>query len=144
MSDLNQWIEREQDVQTYLDKLRYALSHGAKIIFQMDRRVDQVRDKRHTNKFTVSDLFPDENPVDALRRELQQLHVKEYIHTVKDIQFPSRREMRVFGRTYRGTEDVYIKIRVELLSGAGNHTAFVMSFHYAVIPFAPEIFPYRT
>lgn len=33
MSDLNQWIEREQEVQNYIDKLRYALSCGAKITF---------------------------------------------------------------------------------------------------------------
>lgn len=51
--------------------------------------------------------------------------------------------MREFGRFYEGKDDVYIKIRVELLSENGNHTAFVMSFHYAEIPFTPEDFPYR-
>lgn len=143
MSDINQRIESEQEVQNYIDKLQYALSRGAKIIFQIDRHVDQKRDERHTNRFTVSDLFPDENPVDALRRELQLLHVGEYIHTVKDLRFRQRSEMRVFGRRYHGSNDVYIKIRVELLSATGNHTAFVMSFHYAEVSFAAEIFPYR-
>lgn len=135
MSDINQRIESEQEVQNYIDKLQYALSRGAKIIFQIDRHVDQKRDERHTNRFTVSDLFPDENPVDAL--------VGEYIHTVKDLRFRQRSEMRVFGRRYHESSDVYIKIRVELLSATGNHTAFVMSFHYAEISFAAEIFPYR-
>ncbi len=109
MSDINQRIESEQEVQNYIDKLQYALSRGAKIIFQIDRHVDQKRDERHTNRFTVSDLFPDEK----------------------------------FGRRYHESSDVYIKIRVELLSATGNHTAFVMSFHYAEISFAAEIFPYR-
>jgi len=65
------------------------------------------------------------------------------IHTVKDLRFRQRSEMRVFGRRYHESSDVYIKIRVELLSATGNHTAFVMSFHYAEISFAAEIFPYR-
>ena len=64
----------------------------------------------------------------------------EYIHTVKDLRFPKRSEMRVFGRRYHGSNDVYIKIRVELLSAMGNHTAFVMSFHYAEVSFAEKYF----
>ena len=51
--------------------------------------------------------------------------------------------MREFGKIYAGKGDVYIKIRVELLSGFGNHTTFVMSFHYAEIPFTSAMFPYR-
>lgn len=41
--------------------------------------------------------------------------------------------MREFGKVYDGKGDVYIKVRVELLSEYGNHTTFVMSFHYAAI-----------
>lgn len=54
-------------------------------------------------------------------------------------------EMREFGKIYNGNEEIYIKIRVELLdlSGFGQHTTFVMSFHYAVTPFSQETFPYR-
>ena len=51
--------------------------------------------------------------------------------------------MREFGKVYNGKGDVYIKIRVELLSEYGNHSTFVMSFHYAKIPFTPEMFPYK-
>ena len=42
-------------------------------------------------------------------------------------------------------EDVYIKIRVELMDpdNANNHTTFVMSFHFAEKKFTPEMFPYR-
>ena len=71
MPDLQQRIETEEEVQSYIEKLRYALSHGAEISFQQDRRVDQERDERYTNRFTVSDLFPDENPADVLREELR-------------------------------------------------------------------------
>lgn len=136
-------IESALEVQVYLQNLKYALEHGATVTFQMERRVDQNRDVRYTNKFTIADLFPDEDPVVALKRELQKLTIEEYIQTVKDLRFPKRSEMREFGKVYNGKDDVYIKIRVELLSQYGNHTTFVMSFHYAEIPFTPEMFPYR-
>ena len=136
-------IESALEVQAYLQDLKYALEHGATVTFQMERYVDLNRDVRHTNKFTVADLFPDEDPVAALKRELQKLTIEEYIQTVKDLRFPKRSEMREFGKVYNGKDDVYIKIRVELLSQYGNHTTFVMSFHYAEIPFTPEMFPYR-
>lgn len=143
MADTTIRIETELEVQSYLQDLRYALEHGAKVTFQIERQVDQNRDQRFTNKFTVADLFPDENPVAALKRELHTLTVEEYMQTVKDLRFPKRSEMREFGKVYEGKGDVYIKIRVELLSEFGNHTTFVMSFHYAEIPFTPEMFPYR-
>ena len=136
-------IETEFEVSCYLQNLKYALKNGARISFQQDRQVDQGRDPRHTNRYTVADLFPDEDPKDVLRRELEKLTAEEYMGTVKDLHYPKRSEMREFGRVYNGSDDVYIKIRVELLSEYGNHTAFVMSFHYAVIPFTPDMFPYR-
>ncbi len=88
-------------------------------------------------------LFPDENPTDALKRELLMLSAEDYMQTVKDIRFPKRSEMREFGNVYNGTEDVYIKIRVELLGFYGNATTFVMSFHFAEKSFTPEMFPYK-
>ncbi|MBO7663484.1 MAG: hypothetical protein J6U01_08930 [Clostridia bacterium] len=143
MDELRTRIESETEVWAYLQDLRYALEHNAKITFQAERLVDQNRDQRYTNKFTVADLFPDENPVEAIKRELKQLTIEEYIQTVKDLRFPKKSEMREFGRVYDGKGDVYIKIRVELLSEYGNHTTFVMSYHYAETPFSPEMFPYR-
>ncbi len=136
-------IESELEVKSYLQNLRYALQHDAKITFQEERRVDQNRDIRYTNKFTVADLFPNENPTTAIRRELQALTVEEYMRTVKDIRLPNRSEMREFGKVYNGKGDVYIKIRVELLANFGKPTTFVMSFHYAEVPFKAEMFPYR-
>ena len=142
MSETRARIESEIEVQSYLQDLRFALVHGAQVSFQAERKVDQNRDIKYTNQCTVADLFPNENPVDALKRELQTLTVEEYMQTVKDLRFPKRSEMREFGKVYSGKGDVYIKIRVELLSAYGNHTTFVMSFHYAEIPFTPEMFPY--
>lgn len=143
MADTRTRIESELEVRSYLQDLQYALEHNAKITFQAERLVDQNRGQKYTNQFTVADLFPDEDPVIALKRELQTLAVEEYMQTVKDLRFPKRSEMREFGKVYDGKGDVYMKIRVELLSGFGSHTTFVMSFHYAEIPFTPDMFPYR-
>ena len=114
-----------------------------KVTFQIERQVDQNRDQRYTNQYTVADLFPDENPVSALKRELLTLTVEEYMQTVKGLRFPKRSEMREFGKVYDGKGDVYIKLRVELLSEYGDHTTFIMSYHYAEIPFTPDMFLYR-
>ena len=136
-------IESELEVKSYIQDLKFALNNGAKIDFQAKRVVDEKRDEKYTNQYTVNKLFPDENPVDALKRELLTLSVEDYMQTVKDTRFLKRREMREFGKVYNGTEDVYIKIRVELLGLYGNTTTFVMSFHFAEKAFTPEMFPYK-
>lgn len=136
-------IESKLEVNTYLQKLKYALDHDAQITFQARRLVDKQRDEKYTNKYTVDTLFPDENPVDALKRELKTLTVEEYMKTVQDLRFPKRSEMREFGKVYNGVQDVYIKIRVELLGLDGNTTTFVMSFHFAEKPFTTDMFPYK-
>lgn len=136
-------IESELEVKAYIQNLKYALDNGATINFQAHRPVDEQREEQYTNQYTVAKLFPNENPVDALKRELKTLTVEEYMRTVKDLRFPNRSEMREFGKVYNGTDDVYIKVRVELLGQYGNTTTFVMSFHFAERPFEKEMFPYR-
>lgn len=136
-------IESELEVKSYIQNLKFALNNGAKIDFQAKRLIDEKREEKYTNQYTVNKLFPDENPVDALKRELLTLTVEDYMQTVKDIKFPNRSEMREFGKVYNGTEDVYIKIRVELLGMYGNTTTFVMSFHFAEKSFTSEMFPYK-
>ena len=136
-------IESEIEVKAYIQDLKFAINNGAKIDFQAKRLVDEKRDEKYTNQYTVNKLFSDENPVDALKRELLTLSVEDYMQTVKDIRFPKRSEMREFGKVYNGTDDVYIKIRVELLGMYGNTTTFVMSFHFAEKAFTPEMFPYK-
>ena len=136
-------IESELEVKAYIQDLKFSLNNGAQIDFQVKRVVDEKRDEKYTNQYTVNRLFPDENPVDALKRELLTLSVEDYMQTVKDTRFPKRSEMREFGKVYNGTEDVYIKIRVELLGLYGNTTTFVMSFHFAEKPFTPEMIRYK-
>ena len=139
----NARIESELEVKTYIQDLKFALNNGAQINFQARRRVEENREEKYTNQYTINTLFPNENPVDAIKRELLTLSVEDYMQTVKDMRFPKRSEMREFGKVYNGTDDVYIKIRVELLGIYGNTTTFVMSFHYAERAFMPEMFPYR-
>ena len=135
-------IESEMEVQTFLQNMAYALDNGARLLFQEYRRVDIDRDIKFTNSFTVAALFPDENPVEALKRELKTLKVENYLRTIKDLRFPNRDDMREFGKVY-SAQDVYIKIRAKLLTVTGQHSVFVMSFHFAERPFAEENFPYR-
>ena len=136
-------IESELEVNAYIQNLKFALNNGARIDFQSKRIVDEKRDEKYTNQYTVNKLFPDEYPEDALKRELLMITVEDYMQTVKDIRFPKRSEMREFGKVYNGTENVYIKIRVELLGLYGNTTTFVMSFHFAEKAFTAEMFPYK-
>lgn len=143
MNTINTRVESETEIKAYIQNLKFALNNGAKIQFQVKRLVDEKRDERYTNQYTVNQLFPNENPVDALKRELLKLSVEDYMQTVKDLRFPKRSEMREFGKIYNETDDVYIKIRVELLGAYGNSTTFVMSFHFAERAFTPEMFPYK-
>ena len=139
----NARIESELEVKAYIQDLKLALNNGAKIELQARRLVDENRDEKYTNQYTVNKLFPDENPVDALKRELLTLSVEYYMQTVKDLRFPSRSEMREVGKVYNGTDDVYIKIRVELLGIYGSAIRFVMSYHFAEKAFTQEMFPYK-
>ena len=142
--DAKSRIESKLEVSAYIQNLKYALKNGAKINFQAKRVVDKNREERYTNQYTVQTLFPNENPVDAIKKELLALSVEDYIKTVKDTRFPQKSEMREFGKIYNGKDDVYIKIRVELIGIYGHPTTFVMSFHFAERAFTPKMFPYKT
>lgn len=135
-------IESELEIKAYIQNLQYALKNGANLEFQADRRVDEAREEQYTNRYAVGVLFPNENPKDALRRELMLLTVENYMRTVTDIRYPKRSEMREFGKVYNCCDDVYIKIRVEVLGTYGRSTTFVMSFHFAEKPFSVDMFPY--
>lgn len=141
----NKRIETKLEVSTYLDRLNYAIRIGnARIILIKDRNVDKLREQRFTNRHTLALLFPDEDEIDALKRELTRLTPRDYIETVKDHRFPNRSEMRVFGKNYSG-KDVYIKIRVELASSifsSGCNHVMVMSFHFSLHSFRSIDFPY--
>lgn len=139
-------IEEKNEIKTFLDRLIYALENDSVTInFQKNRFVDSQRDRKYTNRYTMSYLFPDEDEVEVLKRELSFLTIEEYIETVKDDRYPKRSEMRVFGRQYFG-EDVFIKIRVELVNLThvyGGNYIYVMSFHYSEREFAEKDFPFK-
>lgn len=142
----NKRIETKLEIQSYLDKLKYALeSSSTKFNLQTDRKVDLQRELKFTNRYTISRLFPDEDVIKVLKRELSLLKVEEYIETVKDDRYPGRSEMRVFGRQYSG-DDVYIKLRVELVNlshAYGGSYILVMSFHFSEWNFKNRDFPYK-
>ena len=142
-ADSKSRIESETEIKAYIQDLRYAINNGARIQFQVRRLVDENRAERYTNQYTVRTLFPDEDPVHALKRELLSLTIEDYMRTVKDLRFPNRSDMREFGKVYNGIDEVYIKIRVELLGTHGDATTFVMSFHFAERAFTSMMFPYR-
>lgn len=139
-------IEPKMDIKTYLDRLNYAISSGGSLVYLVeDRKVDEKREKRYTNRYTLATLFPQEDVVVAVKRELCTLSAADYIATVQDIRFPKRSEMRVFGKRYTD-DDVYIKFRVELASvkrGNGENHVLVMSFHFSERAFQESDFPYR-
>ncbi|MBN2540375.1 MAG: hypothetical protein JXB08_02500 [Bacilli bacterium] len=130
----------EQNVVAIVAKLQYALAHErVEIQFQENRVVDYNRDIRYTNQYTVANLFPDEDPVIALKRELKSLKPTHYLYSVKDLRFPKKSLLHVFAMKY--DDYVYIKIRVELLTIHGEKV-FVMSFHYSSEPLEDSNFPY--
>lgn len=135
----NKVPKTREDVAAYLSKLRYALQDESTLIhFQEERCVDQNRQKEYTNVYTVAELFPDESPKEAMRRELANLKVQDYIETVKDIRYPNRSELWVFGKRYMG-KDVYIKFRVEIIQ---RNYIFILFFHFSTIPFSEVHFPF--
>ena len=46
-------IESEQVVKAYIQDLKFALNNGARIDFQARRKVDEKREERYTNQYTV-------------------------------------------------------------------------------------------
>lgn len=145
-SNENRRIESKEDVITYLERLAYTLKSGqAKVNLVSNRFVDNRREPKYTNRYTMNVLFPDEDHVDALKRELSVLTVDEYIETLKDTRETKRSDLRVFGKRYNG-KHVYIKIRVELINqigcGGDNHI-LVLSFHFAEKSFLQDDFPHK-
>lgn len=139
-------IETRFEVQTYIDKLRYAIIENKTVLkFQRFRRIDAQRDFRFTNAYTMDTLFPDKIVEDVIKETLLSLELSNDIQTVQDIRFPKRSEMRVFGKCIQN-QDVYIKLRVELISQISlcvSSQVLVLSFHFSDIPFQYVTFPYR-
>lgn len=131
------YIESEHEVRTFLTKLYHSIDNHCHIFLQRHKRTEKNRPIEYTNLYTINDLFPNEDITDRLKQELKELKVENYVHTIADKKFKKRSPLRVFGKVYHD-KNVYIKIRVEIL----NDEIFVMSFHYAMHPFAEVDFPY--
>jgi len=135
--------ESREDIVAFIANIRYCIKSGdCKISFKSDRKNDVNKDVRFTNRYTINDLFPNENPVNIMKLELIKLKPENYIETIKDLKFPDKSYLRVFGKRY--SNDVYIKIRAELLSKtlSGNNMILVLSFHFSQYPFNDKTFPY--
>ena len=144
--EMTKRIETRFEVQTFIDQLKYALVvQKATLKFQRNRRVDDNRHIKYTNAYTVETLFPDDDILITLKQELLTLKVSNYIQTVRDYRYPNLNEMRVFGKCY-GNEEVYIKLRVELLSmrrARFDCHILILSFHFTDKKFNKDTFPYR-
>ena len=135
-----QLVYTKDEVETYLVRSKYAIEDKhSRFIIQELREVDKNRNIRYTNQYTVSQLFPDDNPVDVLKKEIASLTVRNYMHSLKDTRFKNRSDFYVFAKKY--DEYVYIKIRVELISQTGAYI-YVMSFHYSDKLIDDSCFPY--
>lgn len=138
-------IESKSDVEAYLVRLKYALAdQHTHLELVRNRASDRGKHPGYTNWYTLGVLFSKEDLSGALRRELSNLTTGDYIETVKDLDYPSRSEMRIFSKTYsEGT--VYIKIRVEMFGktvSAGSGYVLVLSYHFAQWDFDKTDFPY--
>ena len=81
-------VKTVDEVETYLAKLKYALSLDNTIIeFQESRHADFARMIQDTNKYTIAELFPNESAKIVIKEELKKLKTTEYIETVKGIEF---------------------------------------------------------
>ncbi|MDI9500540.1 MAG: hypothetical protein QM236_06930 [Bacillota bacterium] len=77
-------IESLGDIRTFLVRLNYALNSGrVRIVFQKKREVDDKRNERFTNRYTIHYLFPGEDEIKVLKRELSRLRHYDYIETVQ-------------------------------------------------------------
>ena len=136
-------IESKIEIVDYLRKLLLALQHdGVVVRLKVDSFSDEHRNERYTNRFTINSLFPDEDVVTVLKRELSLITVENYIKTELDRDLPWKLEFRIFGKSYG--DDVYIKIRVEDEDKFLTQPIVqVMSFHYALHQFTQKQFPYK-
>jgi hypothetical protein len=143
-NDIEWTIEILSEVRLFLEELQLALSEKKSTIIISNKEIFQMgRLEFCTNMATIETLFPDEYADVALRRELKTLTEKNYMYSLKNIQYPLTSKRRVFGKRY-GDDDIYIKLRIEFDSDKSlNKTIiFVLSFHVSTEKFHPKNFPY--
>lgn len=90
MKGTNKRIETELEVKAYLQNLKFALQNGAKLDFQIKRRMDENRNEKYTNQYTVNTLFPNEDPIIALKRVVVT-HSRRIYTDSKRFTFPEKK-----------------------------------------------------
>lgn len=131
-SEKTNWVEDSSVVSTFLAKLKFMLENPCTSIQLDKKKSDQFKPYEYTNKFTLSNLFPNENPVDAMKRELRLLSLCDYLHTAVDVVNPKSPNYYVFAKKF--DKFVYIKVKIVVFNGSipgQQDTILVMSFHYA-------------
>lgn len=139
-------VETKAEVETFLAQLNYQISKGVRLNLIEDRMVDKEREPKYTNRFTVAELFPDEEPCKALKRELLLVRTDHYLQTLTDNKYPQKKEWREFGKVYPVDKEIYMKFRVVLLGAEKAYyddLVLVMSFHHSTVAFKNRIFPYK-
>ena len=106
-------------------KYREEIYKRAKVIFQ-----NMVLEHLKTIQKTIRDI-------EDARLDNKVLRGKDSIGII------NRNFDEIFGKIYNESEDVYIKLRVELLGTYGETLLFIMSFHFAEKAFTEEMFPYK-
>ncbi|MBN2504836.1 MAG: hypothetical protein JXB20_05785 [Bacilli bacterium] len=143
--DKKTYIKNRDEVSTVLARVKYALENNSvdiNIIY--DRLSEEQKDIRHTNRYTLNDLFPDDDHVSVLKQELGKLSLSDYMESVVDDRLPNK-SLDVFGKSYKN-QDVYIKFRVELFEMQRTHgkdLIVIVSFHYSDRVFNKSDFPYK-
>lgn len=138
--------ETKAEVETFLAQLNYQISNGARLSLIEDRYVDKEREPKFTNRYTIAELFPDEEPSIALKRELLLVQAEHYLQTLTDSKYPQKKEWREFGKVYPVDKEIYMKFRVVLLGvekSFYDDYVLVMSFHHSTVAFKNRIFPYK-
>lgn len=131
-------VESIEKVDTFISQLKYVIKNNGILEFQEVRKCDKHRNIKFSNKYTINKLFPDEDLVKAIKRELILLKHCDYLHTLKDIKFPNRSLLRVFAKKYSG-EYVYIKIRAEVV----HKFVHIISFHFSSVGIKENEFTYK-
>ena len=88
----NRKIVPENDVKSYLKKLRYALDNGAIISIEENRKSEKTKKKEFTNRFYL-DLISLNNPkgkVQFIKKTIYDLVSQDYIGTVVDDLYTNR------------------------------------------------------
>ncbi|MBN2697133.1 MAG: hypothetical protein JXR38_06280 [Bacilli bacterium] len=143
--DKKTYIKNRDEISTVLARVKYALENNSvdiNIIY--DRLSEEQKDIRHTNRYTLNDLFPDDDHVSVLKQELGKLSLSDYMESVVDDRLPNKC-LDVFGKSYNN-KDVYIKFRVELFEMQrtyGKDLIVIVSFHYSDRVFNKSDFPYK-